>query len=84
MPNVAGAIETIESHLHPEPSFDVAKHPMPTGREEIWRFSPLKALRPLLAEGAPLGGLDWAGVSRVTILKIIDFPLHPIPSTTTP
>ena len=59
--NVAGAIETIESHLHPEPSFDVAKHPMPTGREEIWRFSPLKALRPLLAEGDALGGLDWAG-----------------------
>ncbi|HSO68806.1 MAG TPA: Fe-S cluster assembly protein SufD [Arachnia sp.] len=59
--NVAGAIETIESHLHPEPSFDVAKHPMPTGREEIWRFSPLKALRPLLAEGGALGGLDWAG-----------------------
>ena len=59
--NVAGAIETIESHLHPEPSFDVAKHPMPTGREEIWRFSPLKALRPLLAEGDVLGGLDWAG-----------------------
>ena len=59
--NVAGAIETIESHLHPEPSFDVAKHPMPTGREEIWRFSPLKALRPLLAEGDVLSGLDWAG-----------------------
>ena len=59
--NVAGAIETIESHLHPEPSFDVAKHPMPTGREEIWRFSPLKALRPLLAEGDVLGGLVWAG-----------------------
>jgi len=59
--NVAGAIETIESHLHPEPSFDVAKHPMPTGREELWRFSPLKALRPLLAEGDVLSGLDWAG-----------------------
>ncbi len=60
-PNVAGAIETIESHLHPEPSFDVAKHPMPTGREEIWRFSPIKALKPLLAEGDALGGLDWDG-----------------------
>lgn len=61
MPNVAGAIETVESHLHPEPSFDLAKHPMPTGREEIWRFSPLKTLRPLLAEGDALDGLDWGG-----------------------
>lgn len=61
MPGIAGAIETIESHLHPEPSYDLAKHPMPTGREEIWRFSPIKALKPLLAEGGELAGLDWAG-----------------------
>ncbi len=60
-PNVAGAIETIESHLHPEPSYDLAKHPMPTGREEIWRFTPLKTFKRLLAEGDALPGLDWAG-----------------------
>jgi hypothetical protein len=29
VPNVAGAIETIESHLHPKPSFDLADHPCP-------------------------------------------------------
>ena len=61
MPNVAGAIETIESHLHPEPSYDVEQHPMPTGREEIWRFSPIRTLKPLLATGAALGSLDWSG-----------------------
>ena len=43
------AIETakVSSHLHPEGSFDVADHPVPTGREEIWRFTPLKRLRGL-------------------------------------
>ena len=61
MPNVAGAIETIESHLHPEPSYDIEKHPMPSGREEIWRFSPIKVLKPLLKEGEIADGLDWSG-----------------------
>ena len=59
-PNVAGAIETVESHLHPTPSWDVADHPMPTGREEIWRFTPLKRFKTLLAEGVEVGTLDWA------------------------
>jgi Fe-S cluster assembly protein SufD len=51
-------VETkVESHLHPQGSFDLADHPVPTGREEIWRFTPLKRLRGLhdeapFAEGA--------------------------------
>ena len=48
--NISGAIETsdvVASHLHPEGSFDVEDHPVPTGREEIWRFTPLKRLRDL-------------------------------------
>ncbi len=61
MPNVAGAIETIESHLHPEPSYDIEKHPMPSGREDIWRFSPIRVLKPLLKEGEIADGLDWSG-----------------------
>jgi Fe-S cluster assembly protein SufD len=47
---VARAVETsdrVASHLHPEGSFDVDAHPVPTGREEIWRFTPLKRLRDL-------------------------------------
>lgn len=46
-PNIAGAVETakLASHLHPEASFAVEDHPMPTGMEEIWRFTPLKRLR---------------------------------------
>jgi Fe-S cluster assembly protein SufD len=40
----------VDSHLHPEGSFDVADHETPTGREEIWRFTPLKRLKGLHAD----------------------------------
>jgi Fe-S cluster assembly protein SufD len=57
MTAVAEALEQdkVSSHLHPEGSFDVADHPVPTGREEIWRFTPLKRLRGLHAD-ADLSG----------------------------
>ena len=48
----------VESHLHPEGSFDLADHDVPTGREEIWRFTPLKRLRGLHQDVA----LDGDGV----------------------
>ncbi len=59
-PAVARALETsdkVASHLHPEGSFDVDAHPVPTGREEIWRFTPLKRLHGLHTDDAtaPLG-----------------------------
>src|SRR5690606_19894735 len=44
-PAVAPALETsdrVASHLHPEPSYDLAAHPVPSGLEEVWRFTPLK------------------------------------------
>ncbi len=47
--------EKVSSHLHPEGSFDVADHAVPTGREEVWRFTPLKRLRGIHQE-APLDG----------------------------
>ena len=59
---VQHALETVDSHLHPAGSFDPADHPVPTGREEIWRFTPLKRLRGL-HEDAPLG----SGTARVTV-----------------
>ncbi|MGZ4502649.1 MAG: Fe-S cluster assembly protein SufD [Nocardioidaceae bacterium] len=47
-PNLADALETkVASHLHPEGSFDPEAFEVPTGREEIWRFTPLKRLRGL-------------------------------------
>ncbi len=61
-PNVASALETNEkvaSHLHPEGSFAVEDHAIPTGREEIWRFTPLKRLRDLHKD-ADLSGLTVA------------------------
>jgi Fe-S cluster assembly protein SufD len=46
--NVAAAAEAkVASHLHPEGSFDLADFEVPNGREEIWRFTPLKRLRGL-------------------------------------
>ena len=66
------ALEHVESHLHPEPTFDVEAHPKPTGLEEIWRFTPLKRLRGLLDGVASDGHLDWktelpAGVTATEI-----------------
>jgi Fe-S cluster assembly protein SufD len=47
---VESAPERVSSHLHPQGSFEVADHIVPTGREEIWRFTPLKKLRGLHAD----------------------------------
>jgi Fe-S cluster assembly protein SufD len=46
------------SHLHPVGSFDLSDHPVPTGREEVWRFTPLKRLKGL-HDDAPLTGDDF-------------------------
>ncbi len=48
----------VSSHLHPVGSFDLADHPVPTGREEVWRFTPLKRLRGL-HDAAPLTGSEY-------------------------
>jgi Fe-S cluster assembly protein SufD len=61
VPNVAGAVETsdqVASHLHPAGSFRVDDHPVPSGLEEIWRFTPLKRLRNLHKD-APLDGREF-------------------------
>ncbi len=58
--SIAEALELspVESHLHPEGSFNVEDHPVPTGMEEIWRFTPLKRLRGL-HQDTPLDGDDF-------------------------
>ena len=50
MANVAAAVETVASHLHPVASYDLLDHPRPTGLEEVWRFTPLKRLKGLHAD----------------------------------
>jgi Fe-S cluster assembly protein SufD len=63
----------VESHLHPEGSFDLADHPVPNGLEEIWRFTPLKRLRGL-HQDTPLDGTGFTvevdaadGVTAVSV-----------------
>jgi len=61
------------SHLHPEGSFDLADHPVPTGLEEVWRFTPLKRLRglhedtPLDGDGLKIEADVAAGVTAVSV-----------------
>ena len=57
---MASAIETVESHLHPTPSWDIADHPVPTGREEIWRFTPVKRFKGLFNDVATTDALAWS------------------------
>jgi Fe-S cluster assembly protein SufD len=45
--NAQSAVETVASHLHPVGSFDLDDHAVPTGREEVWRFTPMKRLKGL-------------------------------------
>ncbi|MEH3033661.1 MAG: Fe-S cluster assembly protein SufD [Aeromicrobium erythreum] len=56
---IENALEHVESHLHPEPSYDLEAHPVPNGLEEIWRFTPLKRLRGLLDGEASDASLTW-------------------------
>ncbi len=72
--NLSAALELdhVESHLHPEPSYDVEAHALPTGFEEVWRFTPLKRLRGLLDGEASSARLNVkqdlpAGVTVTTI-----------------
>lgn len=68
MSAVADALEMqrVDSHLHPEGSFDVDAHPVPTGREEVWRFTPLKRLRGLHTDAPLTAGLDAADFDVTT------------------
>jgi len=62
MPSVlAGAVETAPvTRLHERQSYDPADFPVPDGREEEWRFTPLRRLRGL-HDDAP------AGAAQVTV-----------------
>lgn len=85
-PAVAGAVETVEagalsaisSHLHPEGSFEVADHAVPLGREEVWRFTPLKRLRGL-HQDADLSGTDF----RVDTIAAAEVTVASVPNADT-
>ncbi|WP_307827928.1 Fe-S cluster assembly protein SufD [Nocardioides sp. SYSU D00038] len=59
--SVAASLEQdgVQSHLNPPPSYDLTDHPVPTGREEVWRFTPLKRLRGLLDGEPSAASLRW-------------------------
>ena len=58
MAALQGAVEAAApvSRLHQRQSFDVADFPVPTGREEEWRFTPLRRLRGLHTEAELAAG----------------------------
>ncbi len=58
------------SHLHPQGSFDLADHPVPNGREEVWRFTPLKRLRGLHDGSAEGGGKVLVDVDAPSPVRV--------------
>ncbi|HIT74713.1 MAG TPA: Fe-S cluster assembly protein SufD [Candidatus Avipropionibacterium avicola] len=75
-PAVASALETsdrVASHLHPEPSYEISDHPVPTGLEEVWRFTPLKRLRGLHADAVfqpSTTECSWTGPEQARIAPV--------------
>jgi Fe-S cluster assembly protein SufD len=57
-PRVSTDSSAVASHLHPLGSFDPDDHPVPNGREEVWRFTPIKRLRELHVD-RPLDGSEY-------------------------
>jgi Fe-S cluster assembly protein SufD len=55
MTALQGAVEPAApvSRLHEHQSFSLADFPVPSGREEEWRFTPLRRLRGLHGDAAP-------------------------------
>jgi len=54
MSRLQGAVESVGpvSRLHARESFDPGDFPVPTGREEEWRFTPLRRLRGLHSDAS--------------------------------
>ena len=59
----------LDSHLHGAGSADLRDHPAPSGREENWRFTPMRRLRGL-AEDAPFQGIF--GADNDTVVQAPD------------
>ncbi|MEA5120116.1 MAG: SufD family Fe-S cluster assembly protein [Propionibacterium sp.] len=56
-PRVVSVSGAFTSHLHPTPSWQLTDHTVPTGREENWRFTPVKRFKPLMTDG-PFGQIS--------------------------
>jgi Fe-S cluster assembly protein SufD len=77
-PALGGAVETAPvSSLHAVGSRDPADFPVPTGREEEWRFTPLRRLRGLHSDAV----LGSAGVTvTVDAAPEVEFSERTLPS----
>ena len=74
---VADAVESPQkgaSRLHPPGSFELADHPVPTGREEAWRFTPIKRLRGLHDGSFVPGGRERVEVQapQEVVVDVVD------------
>jgi Fe-S cluster assembly protein SufD len=68
---IAGAVETAPvSRLHERRSLDPADFPVPGGREEEWRFTPLRRLRGLHADAPATAGTTTVEVAPAPEVKI--------------
>lgn len=72
MGGLQGAVETAGpvSKLHARESFDPADFDVPAGREEEWRFTPLRALRGLHAD-APFDGKVSTAVDAESDITVV-------------
>ncbi|SRR6266487_4036097 len=73
MAGIAGALEAAAplSRLHGRESHDVADFPVPNGREEEWRFTPLRRLHGLHGQTVPAAG-PAAGPAASKIIVAAD------------
>jgi Fe-S cluster assembly protein SufD len=72
MSGLSGAVENAGpiSRLHAVESFDPADFPVPAGREEEWRFTPLRRLRKLHADSSFAGDVRYevSAESEITVV----------------
>ncbi|GAA2843048.1 Fe-S cluster assembly protein SufD [Crossiella cryophila] len=66
----AGAVVPDASRAEWFSSFDVTEFEVPTGREELWRFTPLKRLRNLHDGSAPASGTTAVEVSAAPEVNV--------------
>ena len=78
MAGIQGAVETAVplSRLHGRESYDVADFPVPNGREEEWRFTPLRRLHGLHTGGGP----PAPDLRRGRIFAAPDLPAPDLPA----
>jgi Fe-S cluster assembly protein SufD len=78
----AGSPVPAESRAARTTSFEVADFPLPTGREEEWRFTPLDLLGRVLAEGPGQDGATAVAVSAPDGVRVGELAIGEAPRGT--